>query len=62
MFESQDLVMGGDLFLQGVLCAQFARYTNMNQRDSVWMKIFVAGLALLTTLKTTQVMCAFFPL
>ncbi|KAJ7936929.1 hypothetical protein B0H13DRAFT_1946207 [Mycena leptocephala] len=50
-----DLVMGADLFLQGVLCAQFAHYTNVNQRDSVWMKLFVAGLALLTTLKTIQV-------
>ncbi|KAJ7795091.1 hypothetical protein B0H13DRAFT_2170930 [Mycena leptocephala] len=50
-----DLVMGADLFLQGVLCAQFAHYTNVNQQDSVWMKLFVAGLALLTTLKTIQV-------
>ncbi|KAJ7725720.1 hypothetical protein B0H16DRAFT_1698277 [Mycena metata] len=55
-FESQDLTLGADLFLQGVLCAQFAHYTNVNQRDSVWMKLFVAGLALLTTLKTIQVL------
>jgi hypothetical protein len=26
----------------------------LNKRDSVWMKLFVAGLALLTTLKTLQ--------
>ncbi|KAJ7730149.1 hypothetical protein B0H16DRAFT_221705 [Mycena metata] len=55
-FESQDLTMGADLFLQGVLCAQFAHYTNVNQRDSMWMKLFVAGLALFTTLKTIQVL------
>ncbi|KAJ7725715.1 hypothetical protein B0H16DRAFT_1895042 [Mycena metata] len=55
-FEFQDLTMGVDLFLQGVLCAQFAHYTNVNQRDSVWMKLFVVGLALLTTLKTIQVL------
>ncbi|KAJ7035406.1 hypothetical protein C8F04DRAFT_1344270 [Mycena alexandri] len=54
--ESTALTMGADLFLQGVLCAQFAHYTNVNQRDSVWMRLFVAGLALLTTLKTTQVL------
>ncbi|KAJ7730135.1 hypothetical protein B0H16DRAFT_1893645 [Mycena metata] len=55
-FEFQDLTMGVDLFLQGVLCAQFAHYTNVNQRDSVCMKLFVAGLALFTTLKTIQVL------
>ncbi|KAF7341887.1 hypothetical protein MSAN_02044300 [Mycena sanguinolenta] len=44
-----------DLFLQGVLCAQFARYTNVNDHDSGLMKLFVAGLALLTTLKSIQV-------
>ncbi|KAJ7725683.1 hypothetical protein B0H16DRAFT_1471709 [Mycena metata] len=55
-FESQDLTMGADLFLQGVLCAQFAHYTNVNQRDSMWMKLFVVGLVLLATLKTIQVL------
>jgi hypothetical protein len=58
MFESQDLSICADLLLQGVLCAQFAHYTGVNQRDSVLMKLFVAGLALLTTLKTAQVLCA----
>jgi hypothetical protein len=58
MFETQDLALCADLFLQGVLCAQFAHYTDMNQQDSVLMKLFVAGLALLTTLKTVQVLCA----
>ncbi|KAJ7846507.1 hypothetical protein B0H14DRAFT_3454404 [Mycena olivaceomarginata] len=32
------------LFLQGVLCIQFAHYTSRNKRDSIWMKLFVAGL------------------
>ncbi|KAJ7878861.1 hypothetical protein B0H14DRAFT_2567149 [Mycena olivaceomarginata] len=38
----------------GVLCAQFAHYTSCNKRDSVWIKLFVAGLALMTTLKSLQ--------
>ncbi|KAJ6541461.1 hypothetical protein B0H19DRAFT_315954 [Mycena capillaripes] len=49
-----DLTVSAVLFLQGVLCAQFAHYTHVNKRDSVWLKIFVASLALLTTLKTIQ--------
>ncbi|KAJ7715802.1 hypothetical protein B0H16DRAFT_495762 [Mycena metata] len=56
LLEFQDLKMGVDLFLQGVLCAQFAHYTNVNQQDSIWMRLFVVGLALLTTLKTLQVL------
>ncbi|KAJ7820257.1 hypothetical protein B0H14DRAFT_2600119 [Mycena olivaceomarginata] len=43
-------VLGG----WGVLCAQFAHYTSRNKRDSRWMKLFVAGLALMTTLKSLQ--------
>ncbi|KAF8203508.1 hypothetical protein K438DRAFT_1964985 [Mycena galopus ATCC 62051] len=50
-----DLTIYAALFLQGVLCAQFAKYTNVNKRDSVWLKLFVAGLALLTALKMLQV-------
>ncbi|KAJ7829005.1 hypothetical protein B0H14DRAFT_3465960 [Mycena olivaceomarginata] len=42
------------LFLEGVLCAQFAHYLSLKKRDSIWMKLFVAGLALLTTLKTLE--------
>ncbi|KAJ7835573.1 hypothetical protein B0H14DRAFT_2590206 [Mycena olivaceomarginata] len=38
----------------GVLCAQFAHYLSLNKRDSIWIKLFVAGLALMTTLKTLQ--------
>ncbi|KAF7341931.1 hypothetical protein MSAN_02049100 [Mycena sanguinolenta] len=45
-----------DLFLQGVLCGQFARYTNVNKHDNGLMKLFVAGLALLTALKSIQVL------
>ncbi|KAJ7820265.1 hypothetical protein B0H14DRAFT_3435442 [Mycena olivaceomarginata] len=40
------------LFLQGVLCAQFAHYTSLDRHDSTWTKRFVAGLGLLTTLKS----------
>ncbi|KAJ7887403.1 hypothetical protein B0H13DRAFT_2666478 [Mycena leptocephala] len=56
LFGVLDFALCADLLLQGVLCAQFAHYTDMNQRDSVRMKLFVAGLALLTTLKTVQVL------
>jgi hypothetical protein len=56
---SQDLTIYAALFLQGVFCAQFAQYANLNKRDSVWLKLFVAGLALLTMLKTLQVAYAF---
>ncbi|KAJ7314604.1 hypothetical protein DFH08DRAFT_428276 [Mycena albidolilacea] len=42
------------LFLQGILCAQFAHYMSLNKRDSIWMKLFVAGLVLMTTLKIVQ--------
>ncbi|KAJ7835579.1 hypothetical protein B0H14DRAFT_2590212 [Mycena olivaceomarginata] len=49
-----DLGACSSLFLEGVLCAQFAHYLSVNKRDSIWMKLFVAGLVLLTTLKTLQ--------
>ncbi|KAJ6477689.1 hypothetical protein C8R45DRAFT_1216613 [Mycena sanguinolenta] len=49
-----------DLFLQGVLYAQFARYTNGNKHDRGLMKLFVAGLALLITLKSIQVIAIMF--
>ncbi|KAJ7838952.1 hypothetical protein B0H13DRAFT_2367098 [Mycena leptocephala] len=51
-----NLASFADLFLQGVLCPQFAHYTNVNKHDSGRMKLFVAGLALLTTLKSIQVL------
>ncbi|KAJ7835584.1 hypothetical protein B0H14DRAFT_3706579 [Mycena olivaceomarginata] len=39
------------LFLEGVLCAQFAHYLSLNKRDSMWMKTFCGSLVLLTTLE-----------
>ncbi|KAJ7314627.1 hypothetical protein DFH08DRAFT_1041244 [Mycena albidolilacea] len=59
--EMETCILGGwdlgacsSLFLEGVLCAQFAHYLSLNKRDSIWMKLFVAGLVLLTTLKSLQ--------
>ncbi|KAJ7364796.1 hypothetical protein DFH08DRAFT_1017441 [Mycena albidolilacea] len=49
-----DLGVCFSLFLQGVLCAQFAHYTSCDKRDSIWIKLFVAGLALMTMLKSLQ--------
>ncbi|KAJ7788806.1 hypothetical protein B0H14DRAFT_3575619 [Mycena olivaceomarginata] len=49
-----DLGACSSLFLEGVLCAQFAHYLSLNKRDSICMKLFVAGLVLLTTLKSLQ--------
>ncbi|KAJ7360804.1 hypothetical protein DFH08DRAFT_359525 [Mycena albidolilacea] len=49
-----DLAVCSCLFLQGVLCTQFANYMTLNKRDTIRMKLFVAGLALLTTLKSLQ--------
>ncbi|KAJ7255791.1 hypothetical protein B0H12DRAFT_1232959 [Mycena haematopus] len=44
------------VFTQGVLCAQFVWYMTESKRDSecLLLKIFVAGLALLTTMRTVQ--------
>ncbi|KAJ6469288.1 hypothetical protein C8R45DRAFT_1218431 [Mycena sanguinolenta] len=59
--EAQASILGGlaltvcfTLFLQGVLCSQFTHYMGSTKRDSVQIKLFVAGLALLTTLKTSE--------
>ncbi|KAJ7735995.1 hypothetical protein B0H14DRAFT_3613002 [Mycena olivaceomarginata] len=49
-----DLAACSCLFLEGVLCAQFAHYLSLNKRDSIRMNLFVAGLALLTILKTLE--------
>ncbi|KAJ6478244.1 hypothetical protein C8R45DRAFT_1216454 [Mycena sanguinolenta] len=49
-----DIAICLTLFLQGVLCAQFARYLTLGKRDSIWLKVFVAGLALMTTLRSSQ--------
>jgi hypothetical protein len=55
--SAQDLAICAALFFQGILWTQFIRYMTANKRDSVLLKLFVAGLALLTTLKTVQAMC-----
>ncbi|KAJ7656868.1 hypothetical protein DFH06DRAFT_1410404 [Mycena polygramma] len=59
--EAEADILGGwnlaalaDVFLQSILTAQFARYTIINKRDSRLIKFYVAGLALLTTAKSTQ--------
>ncbi|KAF8193591.1 hypothetical protein K438DRAFT_2017698 [Mycena galopus ATCC 62051] len=49
-----DLAIWSALFLQGVLYAQFAHYLTLKKRDSIWLKFFVVGLALMTTLKGVQ--------
>ncbi|KAJ6469312.1 hypothetical protein C8R45DRAFT_1105178 [Mycena sanguinolenta] len=49
-----DLAICFTMFLQGVLCSQFTHYLGSTRRDSLQIKLFVAGLALLTTLKTSQ--------
>ncbi|KAJ7715959.1 hypothetical protein B0H16DRAFT_1477043 [Mycena metata] len=49
-----DLAICAGLVLQGVLYAQFAHYTSFNNGDSVRIKLFVAFLALLTTLRAIQ--------
>ncbi|KAJ6462454.1 hypothetical protein C8R45DRAFT_1026822 [Mycena sanguinolenta] len=61
-FSSSEAIFFGvlgyiDLFLQGVLCAQLAHYiSNVDVRESAMIKLFVVGLALLTTLKSVQVL------
>ncbi|KAJ6478218.1 hypothetical protein C8R45DRAFT_1101607 [Mycena sanguinolenta] len=49
-----DLAICFALFFQGVLCAQFAHYTSSSKRDSISLKIFVAGLALLAAVRCCQ--------
>ncbi|KAF8215527.1 hypothetical protein K438DRAFT_2007901 [Mycena galopus ATCC 62051] len=49
-----DLSICFALFLQGVVCSQFAHYMTLKKRDSLRMKLFVAGLAVLTTVKSMQ--------
>ncbi|KAF7377197.1 hypothetical protein MSAN_00139400 [Mycena sanguinolenta] len=56
LFSILDLATYADLFLQGVLCAQCVHYLGLNERDSISMKLFVAGLAFLTTLKSVHVL------
>ncbi|KAK7013222.1 hypothetical protein R3P38DRAFT_3277957 [Favolaschia claudopus] len=49
-----DIGICADLFFQGILYTQFIRYMKICKRDSPWLKLFVAGLAFLTTLKSIQ--------
>ncbi|KAJ6478227.1 hypothetical protein C8R45DRAFT_360159 [Mycena sanguinolenta] len=49
-----DLAICLALFFQGVLCAQFAHYASSSKRDSIGLKIFVAGLALLAAMRCCQ--------
>ncbi|KAJ7835557.1 hypothetical protein B0H14DRAFT_2590193 [Mycena olivaceomarginata] len=49
-----NLGVGSCLFLEGILCAQFAHYLSLNKCDTIWMKLFVAGLVLLMMLKSLQ--------
>ncbi|KAJ7662239.1 hypothetical protein DFH06DRAFT_1398385 [Mycena polygramma] len=44
-----------DLVLQGALCGQFVNYFTWYRDDKRWLKAAVAGLSLLTSLKTIQV-------
>ncbi|KAJ7793880.1 hypothetical protein B0H14DRAFT_2256857, partial [Mycena olivaceomarginata] len=43
-----------DLVLQGVIFAQFAHYTTLYKHDILFLRVFVWGLVLLTTLKSAQ--------
>ncbi|KAF7364113.1 hypothetical protein MSAN_01070300 [Mycena sanguinolenta] len=49
-----DLAICSALFFQGVLCAQFAHYIKLSKRDTIGLKIFVAGLALMTAVRCCQ--------
>ena len=50
-FYSQDLAICLTLFLQGIVYVQVAHYTNVNKHDSMQMKFFMVGLALMMTLR-----------
>ncbi|KAJ7488839.1 hypothetical protein FB451DRAFT_1521513 [Mycena latifolia] len=43
-----------DVLLQGILFAQFAHYMGLSRGDPLALKLFVAGLALLTTARSIQ--------
>ncbi|KAF7345259.1 hypothetical protein MSAN_01902600 [Mycena sanguinolenta] len=49
-----DIAICSSLFLQGVLCTQFDHYINMRKCDSMKLKFYVGGLALMTTLNAVQ--------
>lgn len=43
-----------EIFLMGVLCCQFSHYLGWYKDDKTFLKFAVAGLALLTLLKSIQ--------
>ncbi|KAJ7212639.1 hypothetical protein GGX14DRAFT_564388 [Mycena pura] len=49
-----DLAICADLMLQGVLFAQIAHYTALYDTDVLVLRVFVAVLLIITTLKTAQ--------
>ncbi|KAJ6562613.1 hypothetical protein B0H19DRAFT_1145147 [Mycena capillaripes] len=49
-----DLGICGDLLLQGVIFTQFAHYVALYKQDILLLRAFVAGLLVITTLKTVQ--------
>ncbi|KAF7364092.1 hypothetical protein MSAN_01068200 [Mycena sanguinolenta] len=51
MLAGWDLAICFALFFQGVLCAQFAHYINLSKRDTIGLKFFVGGLALMTVVR-----------
>ncbi|KAJ7222842.1 hypothetical protein B0H12DRAFT_1078195 [Mycena haematopus] len=56
VLRSFSLAVCTAVFSQGILCAQFVWYMTESNRksESLPLKLFVAGLALLTTMKTVQ--------
>ncbi|KAJ7319029.1 hypothetical protein DFH08DRAFT_891349 [Mycena albidolilacea] len=51
---SWDIAIFADLILQGVLFTQFAHYAALYGGDTLLLRAFVAGLALITTAKTAH--------
>ncbi|KAJ6555451.1 hypothetical protein DFH09DRAFT_1492764 [Mycena vulgaris] len=49
-----NLGISGELILQGVVFAQFAHYMSLYKTDTLFLRAFVAGLLVLTTLKSVQ--------
>ncbi|KAJ6595122.1 hypothetical protein DFH09DRAFT_1413052 [Mycena vulgaris] len=54
IFGGWNLGISADLVLQGVLFAQFAHYTTLYRKDIAALRVFVAVLLLVTTLKSAQ--------
>ncbi|KAF7364097.1 hypothetical protein MSAN_01068700 [Mycena sanguinolenta] len=54
VFAGWDVAICSALFFQGVLCAQFAHYINLSKRDTIGLKFFVTGLALMTVVRCCE--------